>query len=377
MPHVRSLFLPLCLGILAVTTGVTSIGATAQSTEPNPTAPSALPLYTPPEDTAELLQLDAPMRTYFEQHVALDAPNRAELHELVDLILSPRGLGFIYDAGVTLDARETFRQRRGNCVSFSFLIVAVARHYGFRAVFQTVDVEPRWDRFGALVASIVHLNVRVSGDDGAFVVDLRPDLIPRIDPDFMHPIRDERAIAQFFSDIGFFRLVHDRPNEALHYLKRATEIDGRYADGWANLGTAYLHVNDLAGARSAFEHSLRADRGAISSLVGLVDVLTRLGTPADLREAAKYERRAERVREKNPYYQQHLADVASERADWTVAEKRLRRAISLKNDEPEFYRDLAVAQRHLGREDEAQRTDEKARKLLLHPPNPVMVYGSN
>jgi len=325
--------------------------------------PAPVSVYHAPTDPAELLKVDEPMRRYFRERVPSRVHGGAQLRQLVDAILVPDGLHFAYDVEATFDARETFRQRRGNCLSFAFLIVAVTRDFGYTASFQNATDAFHWDRYGDLVASVHHINVRVETSGESYLVDLRPDLVPGTGFAGMQVIDDERAFAHFYAAVGFFKLLHAQSAEALQFMILATQTDPDCADAWANLGALHSHLGNLPEARACFERSLREDSRGVVAMDGFVSVLQRLGSPEDLQIAAKYERRAQAIRDRNPYYQQCLAARAQERGDWFAAEKLLRRAIALKDDEPRFYEQWVKVLLQLGRDDAARRAATKLEKL--------------
>ncbi|PTX94526.1 tetratricopeptide repeat protein [Opitutus sp. ER46] len=328
-----------------------------------PTAAPAIELWTPPEDPRDLLRVDDEMRQFFSARVAKHSSSVGTLRDIIDAILLPSGLNFAYDAEATYDARETFRRRRGNCVGFSFLFMAVARDFGLPAAFQTVDMPARWDRYGKYVVAVTHINVRVPIFDTLYVVDLRRDVLRSIDTRDLVEISDERAQSEFYSNVGFFRILHGRADEAMRFLVRATEIDPTSAGPWSNRAILLANEGRPAEAKACFERSLRLQPRGLVALDGYIAVLRELGTPEDLKKAAKLERRAAVVREDNPYFQEYLAGEAARRRDWATAEKRLRRALSLKNDEPAFYEQLCVVLDQLGRAEDAARMKVRLEKL--------------
>jgi tetratricopeptide (TPR) repeat protein len=316
-----------------------------------------------PDDPRELLKVDDAMRGYFAPRVKTRSTDSRALRQIVDAILQPDGLNFSYDAEATFSARDTFRLRRGNCVAFSFLVAAVTREFGFKATFQNVDTMPTWNRFGRIVASIQHVNVRVVANDGVFIVDLRPDTIPHTDGDGLQSVRDEREFAQFYNNVGFFYLVHGHSDEAMRYFTQATKIDPTYAGGWANVAGLHSQSGQLVAARDCYEKSLQLDRYGLVAMVGLVHILQQIGTPEDRRQAAKLERRAKSIEARNPYYQQYCAQLAREKGDLVAAEKLLKLAIDLKNDEPEFYQQWIEILQKMGRDGDARRITARLEKL--------------
>jgi Tfp pilus assembly protein PilF len=307
--------------------------------------------------------MDAAMREYFDQRVSLRQPGAEVLEAIVAAIIRPAGLGFAYDGVGTFDAGETFRRRRGNCLSFALLVTAVARHYGFKTTFQNVDRTGQWDRVGDIITTVQHVNVRVETLSEIYVLDLRPDLVPVAERQTATTVADARLFALFYNDVGIGHLMQGRTAEARRALELATQIDPRCASIWANRATLHARFGELTLARSAYERSLQLDRQGLNALVGFVSVLKQLGTPGDLRLAGELERRAQQVQDRNPYYHQHLAQLAQEKGDWQGADKHLRRAIALKEDAPEFFEQWIVTLQHLGREEAAQRATTRLAKL--------------
>jgi len=337
-----------------------SAATNAQELAVPPEPASAYPV---PTDPAELLKIDEPMRRFFRERLQPHPDRADQLRALLDAIFRPDGLGFTYDRASTFDARETFRQRRGNCVGFSFLVVAIAREFGFAASFQDVTTPIKWDRIDNLVISVRHMNVRVNLGHEYYLIDLQPDILAATREDNMRVISDERAFADFYGTAGFFELLRGQPEEAMRCMILATMADPHSPYAWANRAALHSHGGDLGGARTCYERALKVDPKDLYALDGYVGILQRLGTKEDLRIAAKFERRAQAVRDHNPYHQQHLAGLAQKRGDWTAAEKFLRRAIALKDDEPQFYEQWIKVLLQLGRDDVARRATKKLEKL--------------
>jgi Flp pilus assembly protein TadD len=326
-------------------------------------APVPAPPYVPPEDGRELFVMDEEMRQFFASRVNRYAHEHEILRDIIVAILRPEGLGFVYEAEGTYDARETFRRRRGNCQGFAFLVIAVAREYRLRVAFQDLGTLQQWNRFDRFIATVRHTNVRMIGYGEDYIVDLRPDLgRPTFSSD-RFVVRDERAIAHFYTTAGFFRLVHGDCVGARRLMQRATEVDASSAIVWSNLGNLHLQLSELAAARACFERALRIEPKMDDALTGLVRVLRLQGGPEDLQLAAKHERRAEAYRERNPYYVHHLGTEARARGDTAAAEQLLRRAIRLKKNEPLFHEELIALLRAAGRTDEAQKAEAKLAKV--------------
>ena len=65
------------------------------------------------------------------------------------------------------------------------------------------------------------------------------------------------------------------------HLRRATEVDPGRAAAWFYLGEALNHVDDLEGARAAYERAVELEPRNTRALYGLGIVLDRLNRPDD------------------------------------------------------------------------------------------------
>ena len=321
--------------------------------------PPPAPLVLPAAD-GELMALDDEMRAFFSARVNPYASEHPRLDQIVDAIADADGLHFAYVASITGSARETFHQRRGNCLSFALLMVAVARSYGLTAKFCEVRNYPRWDRFGAIVAEIWHLNVRVWADGAEYELDPAPASERRAAAGAAHPISDARAFANFYNNLGVFRLSEGGAGEAQILFDRALAADPTAAFVWTNKGTALRMAGDLAGAESCLKRALHENPADLSALSCLAFVYDQTGRG---KLGAKLERKVARHRLKNPYYLCLLARAEAGRGELRAADRHLHRAIAIKADEPEFYELRAAVAQQLGRTADAQRWTAKLQAL--------------
>ncbi len=338
-------------------------GIPAQADETAPPPPGA-EAYRVPAVWRELLRIDEPMRVFFEARVPRAGGLQERLDAIMAAILDRDGLGFTYLEDGNFDARETFRRREGNCVAFSILVVAVAREYRLTARFNEVRTEPHWDRVGRLVAEYRHLNVVVRTDTGPVMVDLLPPPGASVALTSTRTVTDARAFAMFYSNAGVERLGRGGAEEALPLLEHATAIAPDYPVAWVNLGHACALRGDDARAQACYERALREDPDDLKALSSLAQLYHRTGQSG---RARPLEERTERFRERNPYYLAALARRDLAAGQPAAAEKRLRRALALKDDEPEFYELAIEAARGLGHANDAARWAARLGKLRTAP----------
>jgi Flp pilus assembly protein TadD len=326
-------------------------GQPAPEPAPPPAAVQAAPFVFPADDR-ELLALDDEMRAFFAAHVDDATDGETRLRQIVTAILGENGLHFTYEPEGNYSAAETFRRRRGNCVSFSLLAVAAARAYGLRAEFCEVNTYTRWDRHGNVVTEIRHLNVHVWTGAATFELDLLPEPERETAIATAGVVSDARACAHFYNNLAVRRIAAGDAADAQALFTRALTADPTAAFVWANQGAALVRAGDLAAAEACLERAVRlnpAEHSALSSLAGLY---ARTGRP---RQAAALEKQVERYQLRNPYYLEQLARGEIDRGQFRDANAHLRRAIAIKDDEPEFYELRILVAEKLGWTTDARR----------------------
>ena len=328
-----------------------------------PPALHAAPFVLPAVD-ADLLTLDDEMRSFFSTRIDVHASEKDRLNQLVTALLGEQGLHLVYVADANYSAREIFHQRRGNCMSFSLLAVAVARAYGLTAKFCEVNTYPRWDRYGNLITEVRHLNVQIWAGMDRFELDLLPIAERQAPVASAKVVTDARAFAHFYNNLAVSRLSVGATAEAQALFDRALTADPTAAFVWANLGSARQIAGDNAAAENCFERAVREDPKDLAALSSLADVYARTGRS---KQAAELESKVARYRLRNPYYLSLLARTEYSHGQYLEAEKHLRRAIALKDDEPEFYELRILVAQSLGRSADAQRWTAKLKALEARP----------
>jgi Flp pilus assembly protein TadD len=345
-----------------------------------------------------VLGVSAEMEDFLRAHVARGADRSTRLRQLTRAIVDEGRFGLQYEE-TTRTASETFRTRRGNCLSFSNMFVAMARHVGLELSYQEVDVPPDWSFKDDAFVLNRHVNVLVDlrgggrpaerpGSlvkspvrEGEHVVDFNMD-------DFRttydrRRIPDARALAHFYNNMAVERMQTGDFASALSYFRRATGHDPLFSPAWTNLGILYLRKGHPDHAEAAYLQALRADGGDLVAMSNLANLYERRG---DQERAAQYRDRVSAHRQRNPYYRFQLAREAFLAQDYDAAIRHLNDAIRRKKDEDQFYfllglsyvkkGDEPAARRWLSRAQEVAATDALKRRysskidiLLSTPPD--------
>ena len=307
------------------------------------------------------LYLDDEVKRWLELNID---PNRTSHEYLVaalqDLLYEEDHLNIQYSDAKTHTAVEVFHAREGNCLSVMNLYIAMARHFGIDASFQTVEVKPSWDRRGDLLVVSQHINATGRlGSRRYYVVDFTPEITLQQKTEAV--VSDETARALYFNNLGVEAMVAGDTEQALAYIQNALFIDPGNSFAWNNLGTAYrrLEIADLA--EFAYHYAFELDRENATAVNNLVKFYRSRGDDV---LARRYAQVINQFNRQNPYFQYAQGRRAYERGNYESARSYFRRAVRLKEYEPEFHLGLAMAHARLG-EVERARDARDAAELAL------------
>jgi Flp pilus assembly protein TadD len=330
-------------------------------------------------DEKDVLAVSPEMRAFLDARVGRRGARAVRLRQLTGALIHGSDFRLRYDE-TTRTAAATFRARRGNCLSFSSMFVAMARDVGLRASFQEVDTPPDWSfRDDAFVLNR-HVNVLVDlGREGEQVVDFNVE-------DFRttyhrRAISDSRALAHYYNNVAVERMQAGDAASALGYLRKAVASERGFSPAWTNLGILYMRNGHPAHAEAAQLQALKADRADLVAMSNLAWLYERQG---DLEPAAAYRKRVLTHRNKNPYYHYQLARAAFRAKDYDGAIGHLKDALRAKKNDDEIYfllslsyqkkGDTQAARRWLSRAEAVAATDALKRRyaskmdILLPPP---------
>ncbi len=97
--------------------------------------------------------------------------------------------------------------------------------------------------------------------------------------DFEHALRQDPVHGEALAGLGLLLSRKGLWAEAVPRLRHAAQVDGGRASAWYYLGEALNHVDDLDGARTAYERAVELEPSNVKALYGLGIVLDRLNRP--------------------------------------------------------------------------------------------------
>ena len=279
---------------------------------------------------------------------------------LQDLLYGEEYLNIQYSDAKTHTAAEVFHAREGNCLSVMNLYIAMARYVGVDANFQTVEVQPSWDRRGDLLVVSQHINAtgRLSARN-YYVVDFTPEISLQSMTESI--VSDAVARSLYFNNLGVEALVAGDTGQALAYIKNALFIDSSNSFAWNNLGTAYRRLGNEELAEFSYHFSFNLDNTNATAVNNLVKLFRAQG---DEERARRYESVIDRFNRRNPHFQYARGKRAYEQGNFNTARLYFQRAIRLKPYEPSFHTGLAMAYVQLGELNLAQDAREEAQSVL-------------
>lgn len=274
-------------------------------------------------------------------------------HEL----FNPLEFEFSYEDNRTLTGREAFDARRGNCMSFTSLFVAMSRSIDIPTVLVTVRRAPEVDKQDNLVVVNRHV---VAGYRGVQEMSLFDFYVTSAASDLRSWIIDDvQASALFHTNLGGMAIRDGDLGAAEHHLEIATRLDPDWAPGWVNLGVARYRSGDPEGAMTAYEHALEAEPGNSSAWTNIALIHRDQGRE----EASRTALQAATDGRSNPFTLIALADVEMSRGDLDAAAKYLRRAKWWYREQPAVYDALARLERLRGDTGKAERHASRAAEL--------------
>jgi Flp pilus assembly protein TadD len=277
----------------------------------------------------EVLALSPEMRDFLDKNVHQKATIGVRMNELIDAIINKDTFGLEFD-GMTRTASETFRLRKGNCLSFSNMFVAMARYVNLEASFQEVQIPPDWSFQNDVFVLNRHVNVHVD----------------------LGPLDDH--VVDF--NIDDFKSSYDTRK----FRKAIAENDRQFSPAWTNLGTLYSRNGHPTYAEAAYLLALKVDDGDLVAMSNLAGFYEHRG---DAERAARYRKRVMDHRRENPYYRYQRARDAYAAEDYGKAISHLKYAIRKKKNEDEFYFLLGMCYLKKGDERAARRWLARAKEV--------------
>jgi len=254
-----------------------------------------------------------------------------------------------YDQSATFSAAQTFDQKKGNCIAYTNLFIALAREANLNARYQKVHVPPEWELSSGLLLRVNHINVHVSGvrlpSAGSDELSVDFNSVRPAQDSRKEIISDAHAASMFYANLSIEHMREADYEQAFAYLKRAALTAKDNPDVWTNLGALYSILDHDAYAEQAYRVARGIDSQDQAAISGLAKVLLRQGR---VEEAEAFAAMVLRYQRANPYYHYARAEQAFNQGAFDQALEAINQAIKLKRRNPQFYALRAATAQQLG-----------------------------
>jgi Flp pilus assembly protein TadD len=307
-----------------------------------------------------ILEVTPGMQMFLKRQIGEEKNRYVQLRHLLFAVVGDGQFDLIYDES-TRTAEETFRVQRGNCLSFTNMFIAMARHIGLRAEYQEVEIPPVWSTMSGSILLSQHVNVLVNLDQASQrVVDFN---MSEFDFDYdRRVISDQRARAHYFSNIGVERMLAGDSVEAFMNFRQSLMEDRTFSPAWGNLGILYRREGYAEFAEAAF---FRAMYFKENNLVAMSNLASLYEEQGDTERAEEFRERVARHRMSNPYYRFQLAQSEFESGEYESAIKNLEFAIDARENEDRFYSLMSMSYLMKGDREEARKWMERAEEIAV------------
>lgn len=276
----------------------------------------------------------------------LSAARRFE--KLIALLYGSGLKSFPYAPGHSTTARETWRQKRGDCLSLTVLAYSMARALKLDARMQEVRVPVLFERRDQVDFLNQHVNVlfkktgpkdrtesRLQSSD--MVVDFEPEVGSSREA---QALSDQAILARYYNNVAAEYLAHEQRPQAYAHFKAAIALQPEYAPSYGNLALLYQRSGWVGDAEQLLRTAVDLSADATVQLMALQQLLQQQGRTT---EAEHYALLLQSRRERDPYYWIGLGRKSLHEGNLRPAIQALEKAQRLTTGFEEVHRDLAIA----------------------------------
>lgn len=297
-------------------------------------------------------ELTEDMKRWVLQSVPEFGADEERLNFLLTGLLSSRRMGIEYEGGYTGTSKEVFASKQANCLSFSALFVAMARHAGIPAYYLRVGDLDGYEQHGDLIIVSGHITAGYGDVLNRQVLEF--NLGPGINYDYRRaePISDITAIALYYTNRAAELILAGELEKAIEEADTALRLDPKLAIAWVNRGVGLRRMGKWEEAEASYRKALVYRPNFVTAYQDLEAVLRLQGRDEEAEQVAAV---IADLGTRNPFHLIRLGDDSLSRGRSDDARRYYRRALRLKRDSPEPYAAMGLAELVRGDEEEAER----------------------
>jgi len=304
------------------------------------------------------LSINDEMKVFVDKNLSGVIGQKEKLLKLISSLNDKTNLGFKYSNYKTMTAEETFKNRSGNCISYTAMFIVLARYAGLTAKFQEVFDFSDWTKKNDVMVFSKHMNAVVRIGNKNIEVDFRY----QNENKFLHRkiVNDNRAIAHYYNNLGAEALMLKKFKLAETFFYKGISSDRKFSLVWSNLGVLYQHINRIELAERIYNIALRFDKSNHSAQLNLSNLYIKTGR---IRKGKALQNRIRKYMKGNPYYHFNLGKIAYGKGEFYKAIKYYKSAVKRDRTILEFYIQIGAAYFKLGNRKLAEKFIKKASKL--------------
>ncbi len=302
--------------------------------------------------------LNAETVSWLRDKVPDEAGQFSKLSRILEALQrDPDGPRVRYQEGYTGTAQEAFDTGQVNCLSFSQLVVAMARELGVEAFYMDIRKFQRYTKEGDLI--IVAGHTTAGFDKGPERVILEFSVGPQVNYREAVRISDATARAYYHSNRGAETLQAGDLDGAAEWLQAAVELDPGLPDAWVNLGVALRRQGEPRKAEEVYRRAIALDSEFFPAYQNLAALFRLRG---DTDGATRLLEILERQRTRNPFVYLALGDLSLEQGNLEDAGRFFKRGRRLRRRDPDLLAALGEVALAAGGLAEARRWLSRGRR---------------
>ena len=310
------------------------------------------------ETRESIFALDPELVQSLRSGESMSLPTRVRLERLLARLYTREGIMLSYTSGHTTGAMQTWRNKRGDCLSLTILAYSAAKALQIDAHMQDVPVPNVVDRRDGLDFVNSHVNVFINNVSeislngtlygaGGFVIDFEPQPGSRRAGNWL---TENAILARYYNNRATeFMVAKDRAR-AYAYYRAAIAVAPDYAPAYSNLAHLYAGQGLPGNAEQLLLHAIALDGPSYAPLRAMQQLLASQGRRL---EAQRYADLLKRRQDEDPYHWFGLGLVALNNGHYGQAISALERAASLTSGFEEVHFNLGLAYWRNGQREQA------------------------
>jgi Flp pilus assembly protein TadD len=289
--------------------------------------------------------------------VPIRATKEIQINNLLVGLQQSKEINLQYDSRANATAKEAFATGEANCLSFTFLIVGLAKELGLELDLMKIEDVLDLSEDGDLVVIENHVTAAWGPPLHRMVLEFTPNA--RFHYKDLRPLTELQAIALYYSNLGADAIREDRLEDAAEALVIASKLDPTSSTTWTNLGVARRRLGQLDEAELAYKAALEVNPLATSAHHNLAALLAMTGRED---QAIEILEKLEVLKHSEPYPLLALGDIHRSRGELDQAEHYYRQAGRSRPGEAAHLAALGEIALDRGDQNKAERYLRRARR---------------